>query len=76
MIAELVAKQGDTLARLPLHASLMPAGNAVNQVIGLDKLVASTPKLAKDEAQGLLKHLKVLPASTTGLLGFSRDAAI
>ena len=46
LIAELVAKQGDTLARLPLHASLMPAGDAINQVIGLDKLVASAPKSA------------------------------
>ena len=46
LIAELVAEQGDTLARLPLHASLMPAGDVVNQVIGLDKLVASAPKSA------------------------------
>ena len=45
LIAELVVEQGDTLARLPLHASLMPAGDVINQVIGLDKLVASTPKL-------------------------------
>ena len=27
LIVELVAEQGDTLARLPLHASLMPAGD-------------------------------------------------
>ena len=46
LIVELVTKQRNTLARLPLHASLMPAGDIVNQVIGLDKLVASTPKLA------------------------------
>ena len=45
LIVELVVEQGDTLARLPLHASLMPAGDVVNQVIGLDKLVASAPKL-------------------------------
>ena len=45
LIAELVVKQGDTLSRLPLHASLMPPGDVVNQVIGLDKLVASAPKL-------------------------------
>ena len=43
-IAELVAEQGDTLARLLLHASLVPAGDAINQVIRLDKLVASAPK--------------------------------
>ena len=46
LIGELVAEQGDTLVRLPLHASLMPAGDVINQVIGLDKLAASTPKLA------------------------------
>ena len=46
LIVELVADQGDTLARLPLHGSLMPAGDAVNQVIGLDKLVASALKSA------------------------------
>ena len=46
LIMELIVEQGDTLARLPLHASLMPAGDVVNQVIGLDKLVVSTPKLA------------------------------
>ena len=46
LIAELVAEQGDTLARLPLHASLMPTGDVINQVIGLDKLVASAPKPA------------------------------
>ena len=46
LIVELVVEQGDTLARLPLHASLMPAGDVVNQVIGLNKLVASAPKLA------------------------------
>ena len=46
LIAELIAQQGDTLARLPLHASLMPAGDVIDQVIGLDKLVASIPKLA------------------------------
>ena len=45
LIAELIAQQGDTLARLPLHASLMPAGDVINQVIGLDKLVASALKL-------------------------------
>ena len=76
MIAELVAEQGDTLARLPLHASLMPAGDVINHVIGLDKLVASAPKLAKDEAQGLLERLKVLLARATGFLGSGRDAAI
>ena len=46
LIVELVAEQGNTLARLPFHASLMPAGDVINQVIGLDKLVASAPKLA------------------------------
>ena len=46
LIVELVVEQGDTLARLPLHASLMPAGDVINQVIGLDKLVASAPKSA------------------------------
>ena len=30
LIVELDAEQGDTLARLPLHASLMPAGDVVN----------------------------------------------
>ena len=30
LIAELVVEQGDTLARLPLYASLMPAGDVVN----------------------------------------------
>ena len=45
LIAELVVEQGNILARLPLHASLMPAGDVVNQLIGLDKLVASAPKL-------------------------------
>ena len=45
LILELVADQGDTLARLPLHGSLMPAGDVVNQVIGLNKLVASALKL-------------------------------
>ena len=44
LIAELVAEYGDTVARLPLHTSLMPAGDAINQVFGLDKLVASAPK--------------------------------
>ena len=46
LIAELIAEHGDTLARLPLHANLMPAGDVVNQVIRLDKLVASATKLA------------------------------
>ena len=54
----------------------MLAGDVVNQAIGLDKLVASAPKSAKDEAQGLLERLKVLLASTTGFLGSSLDAAI
>ena len=45
LIVELVVEQGDTLARFPLHASLMPAGDIVNQVTGLDKLVVSPLKL-------------------------------
>ena len=46
LIVELVVKQGDTLVRLPLHASLMLGGDVINQVIELDKLVASAPKSA------------------------------
>ena len=46
LVVELVAEQGDTLARLPLHASLVPAGDVVNQAIGLDNLVVSAPKSA------------------------------
>ena len=42
LIAELVVEQGDTLVRL--HASLKPAGDVINQVIGLDKRVASASK--------------------------------
>ena len=76
LIAELVVEQGDSLARLPLHASLMPAGDIVNQVIGLDQLVVSAPKLSQDKAQGLLEYLKVLLASATGLVGSSRDLAV